>query len=610
MVKLPKVNLHICNNIKHIGQQNMLSKFTMLSYCAPAFMISCYMFFVNTHLTKFYLEDVKPVRLSPAEFGICTAITSAVSLFFDFFISYVVDVIAAWCSSLLPIILVLAPLSSLCDFCLFAPPEFATSTHLALWFLFFSSVKNLMPLFLMYNSLAKELLAESPAQRETLFAMKHWSHMMGYMLGGFLPIIFSALFGRTFDISDYKMYMGTMSTVLVCAYAFMAWQVRHVVHRPSQPKRQVLPLIVSIKMSFQNRAFRSLLYLQMYTSARFLLWNSVMPLYYLHVLQLHGKEYQFWTGIMNMSSMIAASVAIPVITYFGKKFGNYKVWIISMALSVPVGISLFATVSNKDHMLRFVALEFFWSGLVRGSNLFIESMKANACDYDELYSGQQRGTALEASWALFPKYIALPGSMFSMKLLEYYGGYKPQVKVQDSVQLTQVLAAQAYLLPALSAIGSCLIMYSFPITDSVHAQVRQGIKNQKEGNHIVVDPLTNKIIPKPAQHQDTKQKHIVMHFFKFELRSYSKKPFGKLREQLWCAFWIVTSLCLCVLFAYGTMIVQYYKLPSSYFGTGYNTFYLWLAAVSFATCVFHYLRIEQAEQLATVDADYLKAYCK
>lgn len=145
-----------------------LSTACMVAFALPNFVSSLYGFFVNLHLTKFYLEDATPTRLTPVQYGLLTSLIGSLGLFLDFFISYIVDFVHHKYKSNLPFLVIGAPLVALSEFALFSPPAFESSFYLGIWFLVFSIIKNTVPLGLSYNALGMLFTYELTCKAQNL----------------------------------------------------------------------------------------------------------------------------------------------------------------------------------------------------------------------------------------------------------------------------------------------------------------------------------------------------------------------------------------------------------------------------------------------------------
>lgn len=612
----------------------------LVVYCIPSIFTASFFIFEMTHTTKFYLDDL---GLSPSQFGLVTLFVSSLGLFMNLLVSYVVDYLYSRYQSYLTLILVCCPLISIAEVALYLPPSSFTGdcTHLALWYLCFTCIKTIAPLNLAYNALGQKLtsMCVTKQQRDRVFAMKHWCFLCGCLLGSLMPYTLS-LFYKSDGIHEhehnrvfYARYVIVSQVFIILSTFFMVWRlsVFEKQHAEETNKKHDtlrnrghhrLPIIVGVKIAFQNRAFLVLLLLFVLEAAKNLLSNNTYPLYKLHVLEFNTTQrYELWTGIATTTSTLVAMISTPVWVRIVGRIGTYRSWVIAAVLQIPVGLCWFWLIFSYTDVYTYLVLLGVNSFLQRGPAFLQESIKASAIDYDKLHSGQQREVTLESCWDLFPRYVAMPGSIFSMRILEYFGGYSHQKKEhrpEETIRLKYTLSIQNILLPAVLSLINVALMLYYPINDEAHEGIRNGIKAHGEGREIF-DSVSQQHIAPPSvlSVAESQQKNTLNHFFTTELMYYVKSRRGNSLyaryvarvERLLSVLWFLGCACLFALFSYGTVSIRYWKNEESpYLSAGMNTLYLWVSSVLFTLSMFHHLRVEQAKKLVSISIELIESH--
>ena len=100
-------------------------------------------------------------------------------------------------------------------------------------------------------------------------------------------------------------------------------------------------------------------------------------------------------------------------------------------------------------------------------------MQADVIDYDELYTGKRREAQYTAFWSMLPKFVAIPSAAIPIAVLASLG-YIPNASAAPRV----VFAIRAIfaLAPATCSALSFLIARRYPITETIHSEILEGIE--------------------------------------------------------------------------------------------------------------------------------------
>ncbi|NNL76182.1 MAG: MFS transporter, partial [Desulfobacterales bacterium] len=115
--------------------------------------------------------------------------------------------------------------------------------------------------------------------------------------------------------------------------------------------------------------------------------------------------------------------------------------------------------------------------------------QADVIDYDELLTGERREGQYIGLWSIAKKFAAAVGIGAGLSILGLVG-YTPNVEQSEQVQLT--LRTLYALVPSLCNIIAFVIALAYPISSSIHKDIRTAIAQRQKGR-----PFTNPL--KPAQ---------------------------------------------------------------------------------------------------------------
>jgi GPH family glycoside/pentoside/hexuronide:cation symporter len=185
----------------------------------------------------------------------------------------------------------------------------------------------------------------------------------------------------------------------------------------------------------------------------------------------------FMTGILFLPGWIIIA----------RRTGKKAAWLASMAINTGAFIGVFFL--GPGDTVIYGALVFL-SGIGFGATLAIPSaIQADVIDYDELLTGERREGQYIGLWSIAKKFAAAVGVGVGLLTLGLVG-YTPNVEQSEQVRLAlRILYA---LVPSLFNIIALLIALAYPISSSIHKDIRTAIA-QRQSGLPVVNPL------KPAQ---------------------------------------------------------------------------------------------------------------
>jgi Na+/melibiose symporter-like transporter len=616
---------------------------TKVIYSLPQFTSNVLNGFIGNRLTMFYIQDLcnnnnnSKQCLSTRRFGTLSSIIGSMGLFVDLFISSFVD--SQTNSNSLLLIAITCIIHTIVNITLFnvqylqviteslsgLPPMFV----LSLLFTLLSVIKNVTPLGVAYNALGPALTKEcSQTERNSLFAYKHMSSLLGNMVGGFLPSAVIYLLGEDTNIQWLSNYVTILSIIVLLSYLFMCFYLRNNSNIRSSTQQSktttdkestTYTMVPNLKQAFQNRAFTALLLLFVYEAIRGILWGGLYPFYLSQVLGLDSAQYDFWGGVFNMTGMILAMIATPIWQHITTRLGNYRTWLLAYVIQVPVGIFVFLSIDiGQQQVYRY--LFFFILLCITGSasGFLLDSIKANAIDYEELRTKSRREASFEACWGLFPRYISLFSNAFSFAIVSMYNTPELEKVGQYSYEAKLAISALAALMPSITSIGCLLLMYRFPVDDQKHTEVLEAIKKSRRGESAV-DPVTQEII-KPVDVTATaisqSDLNCIRHFFGFELRWAVAGKLALGGNNLYTKVQTVIEVILFIMWNIVSILCGYQFIRGIVSESDESdmsaTLNLWLSSVSFTIAYgFHYARMRMSIQLRNnISAQTIRSYLK
>jgi GPH family glycoside/pentoside/hexuronide:cation symporter len=181
----------------------------------------------------------------------------------------------------------------------------------------------------------------------------------------------------------------------------------------------------------------------------------------------------FVTGVMFLPGWI----------FIARRSGKKKAWLASMAMNTGAFVGVFF-LGPGDAWLYGILV--FLSGIGFGATLAIPSaIQADVIDYDELLTGERREGQYIGLWSIAKKLAAAVGIGVGLSALGM-AGYQPNIEQTQQVKL--VLRILYALVPSLCNLLGLVIALAYPISDTIHAEIREAISKKRVGE-IGKDPL-------------------------------------------------------------------------------------------------------------------------
>jgi GPH family glycoside/pentoside/hexuronide:cation symporter len=295
-----------------------------------------------------------------------------------------------------------------------------------------------------------------------------------------------------------------------------------------------------------------------------------------------------WLGILLVIYLGAGVVCVPLWVRLSYKYGKLPVWIACNVIGVIGGALLFFAGKGD---LKYVAWVQAFVGTQSAAFFFLApAMVADVTDYDELRTGKRREAQYMAFMTFVPKFVAIPGASIPLAILGALG-YVPNHAQSAEVQ-TAIRTIFA-LVPACFNAGALFVILKYPLTESVHREILEGLSLHREGK-AARDPITEKTIPSPASDRAADDQSWFLDHFSIgelvDLRA-SKDIAALERRTLFCT--LASVIAACIAAAIGMGSVHGMAEPPG------PVAILSVVASGFAFCVavFHGLRFLAARKL-------------
>ena len=448
---------------------------TRFAYAVPAFALAVVGIPVYVYIPKFY-TDVVGVRI-----GALGVLLFGVRIFdalTDPIIGFISDKTTTRYGRRRPYIAAGAIFVALAIYLLFNPPK-APPAQETVWFgvciymlfLFWTAVT--VP----YESLGPEITFDYH-QRTALFGLRDGCLIAGTLAAASAPAMVQFLFGLSGDADGERSKFFWISVIyapLVIGSCF--WCVAEIreLPRPDDPPARLPGL--GLRSIFRNRPFLILLAAYTVSAIGNNLPATLILFYVEYVLESTMADFflllYFVTGILFLPGWIRLS----------KRIGKKKAWLGAMGINTGAFIGVFFLGPGDAWVYGVLVV---LSGIGFGATLAIPSaIQADVIDYDELFTGRRREGQYIGFWSIAKKLAAAVGVGAGLSVLGM-AGYQPNVEQTEQVKLA--LRTLYALVPSLCNMLGFFIALYYPISSSIHRDIRDAVERRKAGESVR-DPL-------------------------------------------------------------------------------------------------------------------------
>jgi GPH family glycoside/pentoside/hexuronide:cation symporter len=564
---------------------------TKLLYGAPSFAGAAMIIPIFIHMPKFYADVV----LVPLGFlAMAIAIARSLDALSDPLMGWISDHTHTRLGRRRPYMLIGAPLCGVAFFCLLNPPASLTGGGAAIWFgvtfilYFLFHTVYVLP----HYALGPEL-TQNYHERSTLFAWRESFTILGTIVAAAAPGIMMKASHLTERQVFFRLgiFFGITLTVL---YGLLVLNIKE---RPDFVARESNPLVPGVRRALRNRPFGILLGTYVVSSIAGAIPATMMPFFNAYVIRPANPA--FWLSMLLLGYFAFGFLSLPAWVWFARRVGKLNAYLTSFFLGITGGSAMFLLGPGDIWQLMVLIC---WAGIGFGAGLFLTpSMQADVIDYDELYTGKRREAQYTAFWSMLPKFVAIPSAAVPIAILASLGYIPNAIQVPSVVFAIRTIFA---LGPAICSALSFLIARRFPITETIHNKILEGIELHERGE-VAVDPLTGAIVPPPKPGHDEDVGWFLDYFSSGELKRYLANGASQpVRDVLTVA---AMSIGVTVL----SVIYVLHRISSLRSDPGAMISLIVVAGgLAFAIFVFHMMRLGPARRLAAGDvpADVVRAH--
>jgi glycoside/pentoside/hexuronide:cation symporter, GPH family len=568
-----------------------LSLRTKLLYGAPSFAGAAMIIPILIHMPKFYADVV----LVPLGFlAMAIAIARSLDALSDPLMGWISDHTHTRLGRRRPYMLVGAPLCGVAFFCLLNPPASLTGGRAALWFgitfilYFIFHTVYVLP----HYALGPEL-TQNYHDRSTLFAWRESFTILGTIVAAAAPGVMMKAWHLTDRQVFFRLgiFFGVLVTVL---YTLLVVTIKE---RPDFVARESNPLVPGVRRALRNRPFGILLASYVVGSISGAIPATMMPFFNAYVIR--PPDPSVWLSKLLVGYFAFGFLSLPMWVWIARRIGKLNAWLTSFFLGISGGAAMFLLRPGDIHWLMVLIC---WAGIGFGAGLFLTpSMQADVIDYDELYTGKRREAQYTAFWSMLPKFVAIPSAAVPIAILASLGYIPNAVQVPRVVFAIRAIFA---LGPATCSALSFLIARRFPITETIHRKILDGIALH-QGGEAAIDPLTGATVPPPTPGHDEDVGWFLDYFSSGELKRYLARGASQpVRDVLTVAAMSIGVTMLSVFYVL-------HRVSSLRADPGAMTSLIVVAGgLAFAIFVFHMMRLGPARRLAAgeVPADVVRAH--
>jgi len=492
-----------------------------------------------------------------------------------------------------PYMLIGAPLCGVAFFCLLNPPASLSGSHAALWFgvtfilYFIFHTVYVLP----HYALGPEL-TQNYNDRSTLFAWRESFTILGTIVAAAAPGVL-----RSMHLNDRQVYfrLGIFFGVLVAVlYTLLVVTIKE---RPDFVERESNPLVPGVRRALRNRPFGILLGSYVVASIAGAIPATMLPFFNDYVI--HPPHPEVWLSKLLVGYFGFGFLSLPVWVWFARRVGKLNAWLASFFLNITGGAAMFML---RPGDIRWLMVLICWAGIGFGAGLFLTpSMQADVIDYDELYTGKRREAQYTAFWSMLPKFVAIPSAAVPIAILASLGYIPNAIQVPHVVSAIRAIFA---LGPAICSALSFVIARRFPITQTIHNKILEGIELHGRGE-VAVDPMTGAIVPPPTPGHDEDVGWFLDYFSSGELKRYLAKGASQPVRD------VLTVAALSISVTIISVIYVLHRVSSLRTDPGAMTSLIVVAGgLAFAIFVFHLMRLGPARRLAAgeVPADVVRSH--
>lgn len=362
-----------------------------------------------------------------------------------------------------PWIAAATPLMMLSIYMLFLPPEGAGAMHLFTWYMLLSLATTMM--LIPYYAWGSELSPDYN-ERSRITGWRSQLGVVGSLLAQLVPAAAAIFFGIKGSASVLEIVAITMLVLMpICVTTTLI--------RVPQTKtftRSTIPFWEGLGVMWDNGPFKRLI------SAFFLgslALNITTPLYlYFITFVLKAEDQAIY---MLFFFYLSNLTAVPFWVWLSSKIGKHRAYVASFVI-ISMAHPFYLLLGEGDfwYMLPITLVTGFAAG---GFAALPNSMKADVIDLDTIKCGENRAALFFSTWSFTHKLAAAGSTWLALMGLALFNFNATPGGFNDADQLFGLRFLFA-LLPSLFFILAGVVIWKYPITETVHQEMRESLQQK------------------------------------------------------------------------------------------------------------------------------------
>lgn len=440
-----------------------LTRATLFSYSLSELPLAMAMFPVLVFVPKFYTSEMGVPLAVAANLILVVRLFDVIT---DPLVGYLSDRTNGRWGRRRPWIAAGTPVLMAGFYMLFLPPDGAGAVHLLTWMLVLSVGTTMI--MIPYYAWAAELSGDYH-ERSRITGWRSMMGVAGSLAAQLIPIGALLLFGLGGSgavLASVGVTMMVLMPVCVLVTLFR-------VPAPRERLASVMPVFQGMRLMFANGPFKRLILAFMVGSTAMSITTPLYLFFITFVLEAEDRAVFMLTFFY-----LANFSAVPFWVWLSHRMGKHGAYIGSFAL-IAASHPLYLLLGEGDFwwMLPITLLTGFAAG---GFAALPNSMKADVIDLDTLQSGENRSALFFSTWSFTAKLASSLGGWIALTGLAWVG-FDAAPGARNEPEQLFGLRFMFALLPSAFFLLACAVIWRYPITERVHARMREDLAAQHRG---------------------------------------------------------------------------------------------------------------------------------
>ncbi len=441
-----------------------LKNSTLMAYSLTDMPVMMSIFPVLVFVPRFYANDM---AVSLALVGTIMLVVRTFDVITDPLMGYLSDRTRSRFGRRRPWIALATPIMMLSVYQLFMPPDGAGAMHLLVWSMLLSIATTMM--LIPYYAWGAELSPDYN-ERSRITGARAMMGVLGQFTAQLIPALALLLFAIGGSAAVLQIVGVTMLVVMPLCVLITLTQAPEA----QVAIRSTVPVLTGLKLMWQNGPFKQLLATFMIGSIGL---SITTPLYLFFIADvLKAEEMAIY---MLAFFYITSLASIPAWVWLAARIGKHRAYIASFVI-IGCAHPFYMLLGEGDFwwMLPItIATGFAAGGFAQA---LPNAMKADVIDLDTLRSGESRAAIYFSAWSFAQKACASLGASIAIFGLALFGFEASPTAEHTPEELFGVRFLFSTF-PSLFFLSAAAIMWTYPITEERHAEIRRELELREAG---------------------------------------------------------------------------------------------------------------------------------